>query len=407
MKEQRRGRRIALSPEERDEFLTQARTCRVATISPAGPHVSPLWFVWHDESIWLYSITSSRRFTDLQRDPRVAIVIDDGHGYEELRGVEITGTARVVGEVPRTGGLAVPELEPVEQAFASKYQGRETLAYDGRHAWLTVDADKIVSWDFRKISEVAQCPYELTAMGHVAVVTLDRPEKRNAMDAEMTAALDAALNELDGDPAVRAIVLAGSGPAFSAGTDLATGSGGPTGRGGPYGVTRRTRRVPLIAAVEGPALGGGFEIVLACDLVVASTAASFGLPEVSRGVVATCGGLFRGPRALPVNLATELLLTGDPVDARRALELGLVNRLTDEGGALDEALALAARIAQNSPVAVQATLRSIQTHVAALDHLGWLTTDDATRTVLASPDSAEGKRAFLERRAPVWQDPTD
>jgi len=155
MKEQRRGRRIALSPEERDEFLAQARTCRVATISPAGPHVSPLWFVWHDEAIWLHSITSSRRFTDLHRDPRIAIVIDDGHDYEELRGVEITGTARVVGEMPRTGSLAVPELEPVEKAFASKYQGRETLAYDGRHAWLTVDTEKIVSWDFRKIAEVA------------------------------------------------------------------------------------------------------------------------------------------------------------------------------------------------------------------------------------------------------------
>ena len=248
-------------------------------------------------------------------------------------------------------------------------------------------------------------PVRVDRRGDVAVVTLDRPEKRNAMDAEMTSALEAALNALDDDPAVRAIVLAGAGPAFSAGTDLAAGSGGPTGRGGPYGVTRRTRRLPLIAAVEGPALGGGFEIVLACDLVVASEAASFGLPEVSRGVIATCGGLFRGPRALPVNIAAELLLTGDPVDARRALELGLVNRLVDEGGALDAALALAARIARNSPVAVQATLRSLQTHVAALDHLGWLTTDDATRKVLASPDSAEGKRAFLERRAPVWNDP--
>ena len=155
MKDQRRGRRIALSPEERDGFLTQARTCRVATISSSGPHVSPLWFLWHDESIWLYSITSSRRFTDLQRDPRVAIVVDDGHGYEELRGVEITGTARIVGEVPRTGDLAVAELDPVEKAYAAKYQGRETLAYDGRHAWLAVDVEKIVSWDFRKLSEVA------------------------------------------------------------------------------------------------------------------------------------------------------------------------------------------------------------------------------------------------------------
>ncbi|TFV69747.1 enoyl-CoA hydratase [Blastococcus sp. CT_GayMR20] len=248
-------------------------------------------------------------------------------------------------------------------------------------------------------------PVRVDRDGHVAVVTLDRPEKRNAMDAPMTAALDAALNALDDDPAVRSIVLASSSRVFSAGTDLATGSGGPTGRGGPYGITRRVRRVPLVAAVEGPALGGGFEIVLSCDLVVASTTASFGLPEVSRGVVATCGGLFRGPRALPVNVATELLLTGDPIDSRRALDLGLVNRLTDSGGALDGALALARRIATNSPVAVQATLRSVHTHVAAADHLGWITTDDATRAVLGSPDAAEGKRAFLERRPPIWHDP--
>ena len=144
-----------MSPEERAEFLPQARTCRVATISPSGPHVSPLWFLWHEDSLWLYSITSSRRFKDLQRDPRISIVVDDGHDYEELRGVEITGRARVVGEVPRTGSLVVTELDPVEAAYAAKYQGRETLAYDGRHAWLTVDVEKIVSWDFRKLSEVA------------------------------------------------------------------------------------------------------------------------------------------------------------------------------------------------------------------------------------------------------------
>jgi enoyl-CoA hydratase len=246
-------------------------------------------------------------------------------------------------------------------------------------------------------------PVVINLDGHVAVVTLDRPEKRNAMDAEMTAALDDALNRLDDDPGVRAIVLASSSSVFSAGTDLRTGSGGPTGRGGPYGIARRIHRTPIVAAVEGPALGGGFEIVLACDLVVASTGASFGLPEVSRGVVATCGGLFRAPRALPLNLATELLLTGDPIDARRASELGLVNRLTDEGAALGEAVALATRIARNSPVAVGATLRSLHLHAGALDHLGWATTDDATHAVLASSDAAEGKRAFLERRAPAWQ----
>jgi nitroimidazol reductase NimA-like FMN-containing flavoprotein (pyridoxamine 5'-phosphate oxidase superfamily) len=154
VKEQRRGRRIALSTEEREEFLTGARTCRVATVSPSGPHVSPLWFLWHGESIWLYSITTSQRFKDLQEDPRIAIVVDDGHDYLELRGVEISGRARVVGEVPRTGALAVAELDAVEKAFARKYNGTDTLRYDGRHAWLTVDVDKIVSWDFRKIAEV-------------------------------------------------------------------------------------------------------------------------------------------------------------------------------------------------------------------------------------------------------------
>jgi enoyl-CoA hydratase len=250
-------------------------------------------------------------------------------------------------------------------------------------------------------------PIRVDRRGPVAVVTLDRPEKRNAMDAEMTSALSSALDDLDDDPATRVIVLASSSQVFSAGTDLATGSGPPTGRGGPYGITRRTRRLPVIAAVEGPALGGGFEIVLSCDMVVASTRASFGLPEVARGLVAACGGLFRGPRALPLNVATELLLTGDPISARQAAELGLVNRLTDDGAALDGALALATRIAAHSPVAVQATLRSIHTHAAALDHLGWLTTDAAIRAVLASPDAAEGKRAFLERRAPVWRDPTE
>ena len=140
-----------MTAEERDEFLGAARTCRVATSGPSGPHVAPLWFLWHDGSIWLYSITSSRRFQDLRADARIAVVVDDGHDFGELRGVEISGQARVVGEVPRTGADPVPELVPVEAGYAAKYQGRDTLRYDGRHAWLTVDVDKIVSWDFRKI----------------------------------------------------------------------------------------------------------------------------------------------------------------------------------------------------------------------------------------------------------------
>jgi hypothetical protein len=155
MREQRRGRRIALDEEELADFLAVARTCRVATTGPAGPHVSPLWFLWHEDSLWLYSITSSQRFTDLQRDPRVAVVIDDGDRYEELRGVELTGRAEVVGEVPRTGDRDLPELVPVEAGYAAKYQGRATLRYDARHAWLRVAPDKITSWDFRKIAQEA------------------------------------------------------------------------------------------------------------------------------------------------------------------------------------------------------------------------------------------------------------
>lgn len=240
----------------------------------------------------------------------------------------------------------------------------------------------------------------------VAVVTLVRPDKRNAFDASMTQSLDAALNEVDDDPEVRAVVLAAEGAAFSAGTDLASGSGGPTPRGGPYGITARRRSTPVIAAVEGPAVGGGFEIVLACDLVVASTTAYFALPEVSRGVVATCGALFRAPRTMSPNQALELLLTGDPITAQRGYELGVVNRVVEPGGAVSEAIALASRIAEHSPTAITATLRAVRAMLSLQDETGWSWTEVAARSVLASPDSAEGKAAFLEKRAPRWNAPS-
>src|ERR1700735_2436865 len=177
--------------------------------------------------------------------------------------------------------------------------------------------------------------------GHVLVIALDRPEKRNAVNRAMADQLDDALNELDDDLDLWAGVLTGTGEMFSAGSDLTSGGDYVTERGGEYGIIRRSRRKPLIAAVEGFALGGGLEIVLSCDMVVSSSTARFGLPEVSIGVIPTCSGLFRGPRALPPHIARQLILTGRPLDAARAYELGLVNVLSPPGQAEERALELA------------------------------------------------------------------
>ena len=242
----------------------------------------------------------------------------------------------------------------------------------------------------------------LEQRGHVLLVQMDRPAKHNALDARMTEGLDAALNQLEDDPLLWVGVLSGTPQMFCAGTDLKLGAGEPTVRGGPYGVVRRDRSKPLVAAVEGGAYGGGLELVLACDLVVAARDAVFALPEVSRGVIATCGGLFRATQTLPLNIAKELLLTGDPLSAERAHTLGLVNLLTDPGEALPAAMALAERIVANSPTSVQATLRAVAATTGRGDELGWAATEEATAVVLASADSREGVAAFLERRPPRW-----
>lgn len=241
--------------------------------------------------------------------------------------------------------------------------------------------------------------------GPVLVVRMDRPARRNAIDATMTAGLDAALNELDDDPGLRVGVLTGSSEVFSAGTDLLGGPGAPSPRGGEYGVARRRRRTPLIAAVEGPALGGGFELVLACDLVVASRTALLGLPEVQLGLVANCGGLFRGPRQLPLNVARKMLLTGAPITVERAWSLGLVNVISEPGGAVEGALALAGRVCAASPAAVAASLEAMEAAFNDADADGWQATKSAWTQVTASVDSEEGVSAFLERRAPRWSSP--
>ncbi|MGW2962164.1 pyridoxamine 5'-phosphate oxidase family protein [Streptomyces sp. NPDC054813] len=148
---QRRGRKIMMTPGELDEFLTTQRTCRVATVSASGaPHVSALWFAWDGKSLWLYSVVRSQRWKDLSRDPRVAVVVDSGEEYDQLRGVELRGTVEFVGEVPRTGEL-VAELDYVETLFARKNFGLDEMPHDGRHAWARLTPAKIASWDFRKL----------------------------------------------------------------------------------------------------------------------------------------------------------------------------------------------------------------------------------------------------------------
>lgn len=141
-----------MTPDERDAFLATEKTCRVATIGPDGPHATPLWFWWDGACLWIYSLTRSQRWADLQRDPRIGVTVDAGQEYGELRGVEITGTVEVVGEVPRTG-LPCADLDAVEPSFVAKNFGLDQMFHDGRHAWLRVVPAKIASWDFRKLGQ--------------------------------------------------------------------------------------------------------------------------------------------------------------------------------------------------------------------------------------------------------------
>ena len=243
---------------------------------------------------------------------------------------------------------------------------------------------------------------ETVREGRVFVISMRREAKRNAVDRALAETLDVAFNELEDDPELWVGVLAGTTTVFSAGSDLTSQGDYDTPRGGSYGIIRRERRKPLIAAVEGPAFGGGMEIVLACDLVVASSTARFGLPEVRRGLVPTCAGLFRGPQSLPLNLARELILTGEPISPERAYQVGFVNVLTEPGQALAGALGLAERISANAPGSVQACLAAVNGLVRSSDDVGWEATQNATRAIVGSADLTEGMTAFFERRPPVW-----
>jgi enoyl-CoA hydratase len=245
--------------------------------------------------------------------------------------------------------------------------------------------------------------------GHIEILTINRPEARNAINGAVSQAMSAAMDELTDDPDVWVVVLTATGDkAFSAGMDLKAFTSGEGAAiigasGGFAGLAKRDFPKPLIAAVNGSALAGGCEIVLSCDLVVAAEHATFGIPEVKRGLIAGAGGLLRLPKRLPMAVALELALTGDPIDAARALGLGLVNRVVAKERLLDEALELAGRISENAPLAVRHS-KAVMVRAAEVPEAeGWAINDASVGVVFSSADAMEGPIAFAEKRAPNWQ----
>jgi len=240
--------------------------------------------------------------------------------------------------------------------------------------------------------------------GSVLLMTMNRPTARNAIDQALASAIAAAVDELDSDDRLAVGVLTGAGGTFCAGMDLkafARGERSGTARGF-GGMTQSPPEKPLIAAVEGWALALGCELALACDLIVAASGARFGIPEVKRGLVAAAGGLSRLPHALPYPLAMELALTGEPLTADRAYALGMVNRLTEPGAALDEALAMAEKIASNAPLALRTSKWIMSTAVGWNDGDLWRRQEQRVAEVMGSQDAIEGATAFAEKRPPRW-----
>jgi enoyl-CoA hydratase len=240
----------------------------------------------------------------------------------------------------------------------------------------------------------------------VAIVTINRPEARNAVNKAVAEGIAAAMDEFEQRDDLTVAVLTGAAGTFSSGMDLKAFMRGELpdvpGRGF-GGLVARPPSKPLIAAVEGYALAGGFELALAADLIVASREAKFGLPEVKRGLVAGAGGLFRLPRRVPPAIATEIILTGEFIDAERAYSVGLVNRLAGPGEALSEALALARTIAANGPLAVRVSKTIIQQSAGWSDSESFERQAPLVGPVFASADAQEGALAFAEKRPPVWR----
>ena len=248
--------------------------------------------------------------------------------------------------------------------------------------------------------------------GHVLVVTINRPEVRNAVDGEVHMTIGRLLDEVDADPDVRVVVITGAGDrAFSAGADLKATARGDTvlppgfEHWGFAGWVRHPISKPTIAAVNGAAMGGGAELLFSCDLAVAAEHAVIGLPEVKVGMIAADGGPFRAMAQLPQRVAMEMVLTGEPITAARALELDLVNRVVPGDQLIDAAMELAGRIAANAPLAVQASKRialGLRDGARPAEQLHWELTRESAHAIARSADATEGVRAFLQKRLPVW-----
>ncbi|MGZ4791380.1 MAG: crotonase/enoyl-CoA hydratase family protein [Ilumatobacteraceae bacterium] len=251
------------------------------------------------------------------------------------------------------------------------------------------------------------------ARGRIGLITLNRPEARNAVNGDVAAALEAAIDRLEDDPEVWCGILTANTegqerPVFCAGADLKAINSGQAGslntqRGGFAGFVYRDRKKPVIVAVDGLATAGGCEIVLAADLVVATTRSAFGLAEVKRNLVAGAGGLFRLPRAIGRGPALEMILTGEPLPAQRAYELGLVNRLVEPGQAVQAATTLAEQICAAAPLAVRASRKVVLAAAYEDDETLKKMTNEAFAEVLSSEDTKEGLTAFIEKRAPNWK----
>jgi enoyl-CoA hydratase len=249
---------------------------------------------------------------------------------------------------------------------------------------------------------------DYTTEGHIAILTINRPEAKNAVNGDVANGIEAGIDALEADDNLWVGILTHAGDVFCAGADLKAINSGQAGalqtaRGGFGGFATRERTKPVIIATEGAALAGGCELALAADLIVASKGARFGIPEVKRCLVAAGGGLFRLPRAIPQKVAMEMALTGDPISAERAYELGLVNRVVEKGEAVAAAKELANAICANAPVAVRESRKIVLQADQLSDEELWKLSGEGFVAAISSEDSKEGLTAFIDKRAPEWK----